>query len=110
MSLFFPANFFVGHTTNCFCRVHGIDSAEPYLTTNGGSDQKPIEGVKQLAHALFPVVSNLPPVKFPRAHVLSSALLKARVWPPSSPRPLCAGPNTPNAWYDVLGVFRIPLP
>jgi mitofusin len=43
----------VGHTTNCFCRVHGIDSGEPYLTSNGGTEQKPIADVKQLAHALF---------------------------------------------------------
>ena len=43
----------VGHTTNCFCTVRGVDQPAPYLTVNGGSERKSIADVKQLAHALY---------------------------------------------------------
>lgn len=43
----------VGHTTNCFCTVRGVDQSAPYLTVNGDPEQKSIADVKQLAHALY---------------------------------------------------------
>ncbi|XP_045596500.1 transmembrane GTPase Marf isoform X2 [Procambarus clarkii] len=42
----------IGHTTNCFLQIEGIDSQEPYLTTEGSSEKQNIKGIGQLAHAL----------------------------------------------------------
>ncbi|KAK4315821.1 hypothetical protein Pmani_012977 [Petrolisthes manimaculis] len=42
----------IGHTTNCFLQVEGIDSNEPYLTTEGSTEKQNIRGIGQLAHAL----------------------------------------------------------
>ncbi|KAG7157547.1 Transmembrane GTPase Marf-like [Homarus americanus] len=42
----------IGHTTNCFLQIEGIDTNEPYLTTEGSSEKQNIKGIGQLAHAL----------------------------------------------------------
>ncbi|KAK3887199.1 hypothetical protein Pcinc_008680 [Petrolisthes cinctipes] len=42
----------IGHTTNCFLQVEGIDTNEPYLTTEGSTEKQNIRGIGQLAHAL----------------------------------------------------------
>lgn len=44
----------IGHTTNCFCRVHGVAESQPYLITAASQERQSIESVKQLAHALYP--------------------------------------------------------
>eukprot|EP00039_Didymoeca_costata_P022861 m.5379 g.5379 ORF g.5379 m.5379 type:complete len:767 (-) comp3289_c0_seq2:34-2334(-) len=44
----------LGHTTNCFCRVHGTEEAEPYMQFGSDQARQKIENIKQLAHALFP--------------------------------------------------------
>ncbi|CAL4109971.1 unnamed protein product, partial [Meganyctiphanes norvegica] len=42
----------IGHTTNCFIQVEGVEGDEPYLTTEGCTDRKNLDGIGQLAHAL----------------------------------------------------------
>ena len=45
----------VGHTTNCFCCLQGTDRDTPFLTTQDApTEEKSIESIKHLAHALFP--------------------------------------------------------
>lgn len=42
----------IGHTTNCFLQVEGVEGLEPYLTTEGSTEKQNIKGIGQLAHAL----------------------------------------------------------
>ncbi|XP_068203348.1 transmembrane GTPase Marf-like isoform X2 [Palaemon carinicauda] len=42
----------IGHTTNCFLQVEGVETSEPYLTTEGSVEKQNIKGIGQLAHAL----------------------------------------------------------
>lgn len=42
----------IGHTTNCFLQVEGVEGNEPYLTTEGSTEKQSIKGIGQLAHAL----------------------------------------------------------
>ncbi|XP_071519282.1 transmembrane GTPase Marf isoform X1 [Panulirus ornatus] len=42
----------IGHTTNCFLQVEGVDGNEPYFTTEGSTEKQNIKGIGQLAHAL----------------------------------------------------------
>lgn len=42
----------IGHTTNCFLQVEGSVSEDPYLTLEGSDEQRAVESVGQLAHAL----------------------------------------------------------
>ncbi|KAK7072698.1 Mitofusin-2 [Halocaridina rubra] len=42
----------IGHTTNCFLQVEGVEQNEPYLTTEGSSEKQNVKGIGQLAHAL----------------------------------------------------------
>ncbi|XP_064085252.1 transmembrane GTPase Marf-like [Macrobrachium nipponense] len=41
----------IGHTTNCFLQVEGVETSEPYLTTEGNCEKQNIKGIGQLAHA-----------------------------------------------------------
>ncbi|KAL1490665.1 hypothetical protein ABEB36_013323 [Hypothenemus hampei] len=42
----------IGHTTNCFLQVEGSSAEDPYLTLEGSTEQRAVESVGQLAHAL----------------------------------------------------------
>ncbi|XP_058823510.1 transmembrane GTPase Marf isoform X2 [Topomyia yanbarensis] len=42
----------IGHTTNCFCQVEGIDGDEAYLVKEGCDEKLSVKSVKQLANAL----------------------------------------------------------
>ncbi|MFT7818916.1 mitofusin-1-like [Arapaima gigas] len=42
----------IGHTTNCFLSVEGTDRDQGFLLTEGSEEQKSVETVNQLAHAL----------------------------------------------------------
>ncbi|XP_060934863.1 mitofusin-1-like [Limanda limanda] len=42
----------IGHTTNCFLSVEGINEDKAYLKTEGSDEEKSIKTVNQLAHAL----------------------------------------------------------
>ncbi|XP_058119292.1 transmembrane GTPase Marf [Anopheles ziemanni] len=42
----------IGHTTNCFCQVEGIDGQEAYLVKEGSDEKLNVTSVKQLANAL----------------------------------------------------------
>ncbi|CAH1130201.1 unnamed protein product [Ceutorhynchus assimilis] len=42
----------IGHTTNCFLQVEGSTTEDPYLTLEGSNEQRAVESVGQLAHAL----------------------------------------------------------
>jgi mitofusin 2 len=42
----------IGHTTNCFCQVEGIDGQEAYLVKEGSDEKLSVTSVKQLANAL----------------------------------------------------------
>uniref|UniRef100_U5EVN5 Putative mitochondrial assembly regulatory factor n=1 Tax=Corethrella appendiculata TaxID=1370023 RepID=U5EVN5_9DIPT len=42
----------IGHTTNCFCQVEGIDGQEAYLVKEGSDEKLNVTSIKQLANAL----------------------------------------------------------
>ncbi|XP_055640131.1 transmembrane GTPase Marf isoform X2 [Toxorhynchites rutilus septentrionalis] len=42
----------IGHTTNCFCQVEGVDGDEAYLVKEGCDEKLSVTSVKQLANAL----------------------------------------------------------
>lgn len=42
----------IGHTTNCFCQVEGIDGQEAYLVKEGSDEKLNVTSIKQLASAL----------------------------------------------------------
>lgn len=42
----------IGHTTNCFCQVEGVDGDEAYLVKEGSDEKLNVTSVKQLANAL----------------------------------------------------------
>lgn len=42
----------IGHTTNCFCQVEGIDGQEAYLVKEGSDEKLNVVNIKQLANAL----------------------------------------------------------
>lgn len=42
----------IGHTTNCFCQVEGIDGHDAYLLREGSEEKLSVTSVKQLANAL----------------------------------------------------------
>ncbi|CAH3150194.1 unnamed protein product [Pocillopora meandrina] len=42
----------MGHTTNCFLSVHGLDTPDPYILVPGSDDKKNVKSLCQLAHAL----------------------------------------------------------
>ncbi|CAH3150204.1 unnamed protein product [Pocillopora meandrina] len=42
----------MGHTTNCFLSVHGLDTPDPYILVPGSNDKKNVKSLGQLAHAL----------------------------------------------------------
>ncbi|ENN74988.1 hypothetical protein YQE_08445, partial [Dendroctonus ponderosae] len=42
----------IGHTTNCFLQVEGSATGDAYLTLEGSNEQRAVESVGQLAHAL----------------------------------------------------------
>ncbi|XP_055388687.1 transmembrane GTPase Marf isoform X2 [Condylostylus longicornis] len=42
----------IGHTTNCFCQVEGVDGTEGYLVKEGSDQKFNIADIKQLANAL----------------------------------------------------------
>lgn len=42
----------IGHTTNCFCQVEGIDGQEAYVVKEGSEEKLSIKSVQQLANAL----------------------------------------------------------
>ncbi|XP_055606080.1 transmembrane GTPase Marf isoform X2 [Uranotaenia lowii] len=42
----------IGHTTNCFCQVEGVDGDEAYLVKEGSDEKLNVLSVKQLANAL----------------------------------------------------------
>uniref|UniRef100_A0A0K8TM46 Putative conserved plasma membrane protein n=1 Tax=Tabanus bromius TaxID=304241 RepID=A0A0K8TM46_TABBR len=42
----------IGHTTNCFCQVEGIDGQEAYLVKEGSDEKLNVVSIKQLANAL----------------------------------------------------------
>ncbi|XP_058448739.1 transmembrane GTPase Marf isoform X2 [Malaya genurostris] len=42
----------IGHTTNCFCQVEGVDGDEAYLVKEGCDEKLSVKSVKQLANAL----------------------------------------------------------
>ncbi|XP_059610826.1 transmembrane GTPase Marf isoform X2 [Phlebotomus argentipes] len=42
----------IGHTTNCFCQVEGVDGHEAYLVKEGSEEKLNVVSVQQLANAL----------------------------------------------------------
>ncbi|XP_055546800.1 transmembrane GTPase Marf isoform X2 [Wyeomyia smithii] len=42
----------IGHTTNCFCQVEGVDGDDAYLVKEGSDEKLNVTSVKQLANAL----------------------------------------------------------
>ncbi|KAL1388316.1 hypothetical protein pipiens_012632 [Culex pipiens pipiens] len=42
----------IGHTTNCFCQVEGVDGDEAYLVKEGSDEKLNVTSIKQLANAL----------------------------------------------------------
>lgn len=42
----------IGHTTNCFCQVEGVDGDEAYLVKEGCDEKLNVTSIKQLANAL----------------------------------------------------------
>ncbi|XP_037914832.1 transmembrane GTPase Marf isoform X3 [Hermetia illucens] len=42
----------IGHTTNCFCQVEGVDGQEAYLVKEGSDEKLSVVSIKQLANAL----------------------------------------------------------
>ncbi|XP_055319688.1 transmembrane GTPase Marf isoform X2 [Sitodiplosis mosellana] len=42
----------IGHTTNCFCQVEGVDGNEAYLVKEGSDERLNVTNVQQLANAL----------------------------------------------------------
>ncbi|KAG5680721.1 hypothetical protein PVAND_010211 [Polypedilum vanderplanki] len=42
----------IGHTTNCFCQVEGVDGHDAYLMREGSEEKLNVTSVKQLANAL----------------------------------------------------------
>ncbi|KAL5275030.1 MFN2 family protein [Megaselia abdita] len=42
----------IGHTTNCFCQVEGVDGEDAYLVKEGSDEKLNVVNIKQLANAL----------------------------------------------------------
>ncbi|CAG9805485.1 unnamed protein product [Chironomus riparius] len=42
----------IGHTTNCFCQVEGVDGHDAYLMREGSEEKLNVTSIKQLANAL----------------------------------------------------------
>ncbi|XP_055348797.1 mitofusin-2-like [Paramacrobiotus metropolitanus] len=60
----------IGHTTNCFIQVEGIDGEEPYALVEGSNQRYNVTSIKSLSHALS-------------AEHLSEQTLVKLMWPKS---------------------------